>query len=179
MQRIALLFCFLCTGAFYASAQEQQSFASLSPLLQQGHFAEALTRALGFEDPLLREQCRLHVLWSAGDMQGALSAGRAGLALSPSDLYLLDSTGWLAATLGASKMCTDLSQRFDASMAESQLQGAEREQWQAKGQALAEEAARLGDNQVRRAAAQGRAQLTVGVLALLTLAGIVRFSLRR
>jgi len=155
------------------SAAAAQSYREASDLAAAGELRAALAAADAVAGPLEREQSRLHVLWTAGDLAGALAAGRAGLRLAPDDPYLLERTLGLATALGAAPLAAELAPRLERRFAE--LDAGEREAFAPSVGARLAEARELAARATRRAAALWRAKATVALLmaGLLLAAGVL------
>jgi hypothetical protein len=71
----------------------------LVQLVSEGRFVEALEETRAGGDTLERWQNELHVLHSAGDLEGALRTGLEGVRLYPSDPWLWERAVFVALTL--------------------------------------------------------------------------------
>ncbi len=83
-------------------------------LLAEGRPGPALLAAEALPVPLDRARWRLRVLHQAGWLDLALEEARAGLVAHPSDGYLLDQAGWLAASLGFPEASSEIAGRMVA-----------------------------------------------------------------
>jgi hypothetical protein len=154
------------------SGQAAQGFEAVASMARAGEVRAALELARSLDDPLDAARAEMHVLWSAGDLVGALVAGERGLARFPEDLYLLEQTGALSVTLGSSERAEALAQALRRRVEASVLGGEELNAWQARAQALQSETDRLVALHRARARALGRSRLVVfagGVVALVLL----------
>lgn len=154
----ALLALALCTGATAAPGD----FDAIVALQASGRAREALALAEASEDPLLRAQGELYVRYQSGDLAGAFAAGLRGLEQYPKDLWLLERSATLAASLGSSERAAALAAKLvSAAAANTDLSADDRARWEAAGTAANSEAANLGMAAERRRAALGAARTTV------------------
>jgi hypothetical protein len=79
---------------------------------EAGRFAEALEAASALDDPLLRAEWRFHVLYTAGDLPGALDAAMEGLQSQPASPALLVNATQCALELGFAERAAPLAERL-------------------------------------------------------------------
>jgi len=79
---------------------------------EAGRYAEALEAASALEDPSLRGEWRFHVLYTAGDLPGALEAALEGLRSQPRHAALLVNATLCALELGSAELAVALAERL-------------------------------------------------------------------
>jgi hypothetical protein len=160
----------LCVALLGSSAPgASQGFADAMELERGGRVHDALDAARSLVDPLAALQAEVHVRWAGGDLVGALATGEAALAKFPSDPYLLEQCGQLAAALGASENTLACSKRLDEVLRGGAVAESERSAWEARAAALREEAAAGETRASERGVALGLARWTVLAFGSLTL----------
>jgi hypothetical protein len=160
--RVLAIACFVLATPCGASASSTaQGFSDALELARAGRVHDALATARSIPDPLAAAQAEVHVRWAGGDLVGALASGEVAIERFPSDLYLLEQCGQLAAALGASEKATAHSEALDAALRASTLSDEERKTWQARATALREEALAAETRMHERSRALTRAHWTV------------------
>jgi predicted Zn-dependent protease len=99
----------LVLAALLSAASGQDS---VRKPFEAGRFAEALEAASALEDPLLRAEWRFHVLYTAGDLPGALEAAMEGLRSQPGNPALLVNATQCALELGFAERAAPLAERL-------------------------------------------------------------------
>lgn len=149
------------------SGQAGVDFDTLVDDIEEGRFALALRESERISDPLVRAQGRLYVLHHAGDLAGALAAGRAGLALAPGDLWLLERSAAIATSLGIAEAAVELASRLSEAVEQAPLGGEELAEWRVVAAETSSAAAALALQGRRKEASMIRARSVVlaGALA--------------
>jgi hypothetical protein len=153
----------LALAALTALEARASSLERALELARERRFAEALAEARAEPDALRRAQAELYVLHHAGDLEGALAAGRAGLRAAPDDPWLRERCAYVALSLrahGPAREHADALARVARAGTDDAALAA---RYRAEADALAATAARAG-------AALTRARITVLAGAALALA---------
>lgn len=90
----------LAAPAPAAAWRQEAPAAAVAEAFSAGRLGRALELTAALGDPLLAAEWRFHVLYSGGDLPGALEAAEAGLALSPEHPALLENAARCALALG-------------------------------------------------------------------------------
>ena len=156
-------------------------FQDVAALREQGLYGLALEQAQALANPTERAREVLEVLYHAGDLAGALSAGLAGLDSAPEDRLLLWRSSRLATDLAAASLALDLTGRLAREaerLASEPGTNAETALWWLDTSAvMVEEAQRLGGVREQQATARGRA-LWVAILGLALLLAVAGWGIR-
>ena len=102
--------------ALWVPPADQNPAADVALLRQAGRYREAWELSADIPDPVSRQRARLDVLYWGGDLRGALREGRAGLALAPSDAWLLHQCARLSQDLGAIDLLADCAARLESAL---------------------------------------------------------------
>jgi hypothetical protein len=156
-------------------------FQDVAALREKGLYGLALEQAQALANPTERAREVLEVLYHAGDLAGALSAGLAGLDSAPEDRLLLWRSSRLATDLAAASLALDLTGRLAREaerLASEPGTNAETALWWLDTSAvMVEEAQRLGGVREQQATARGRA-LWVAILGLALLLAVAGWGIR-
>lgn len=138
-------------------------------LVGEGRFAAALDAARAEPQSLSGARARLFVSHQAGDLRGALEAGRAGLARFPEDAWMLDQTAYVALSLHAGEFGAELAHRLAGAALAPGLSPEESQRYAARAERHAKEAAQILESSRARDAALAAAR---GVVAAVVVAGL-------
>jgi hypothetical protein len=156
-----LLVAVLLSGVARGATQEPDH----ARLLAEDRYEEALALA-DARPPLERLRLRRRILHHAGDLTGALAAGREGLALAPDDLEMLLGTADVAVVLGLPRPARELCDRFAAAVRALPADAEQRAWWVAKAREYTAYADALDRDRERRERAALRARVvSAGALA--------------
>jgi hypothetical protein len=163
--------------ALAAAGASQDAFQAGEAARQAGRYAEALRHAADVEDASARARLELNTRYHAGDLGGALRAGRRGLAEAPEDPWLLYYTALLALEVGALDTAADCVPRLAAAAAAPELEADTALFYRRQAAGFAEQLADELRAQALRDAGTRRARVTVllgGALAALAFTWLMR-----
>jgi tetratricopeptide (TPR) repeat protein len=131
------------------SALAQSPFERAAELVRLGDYRAAIESTEQVSDPLQAAQAQLHVYHYAGDLDSALAAGRAGLAIDPKEPWLLENTAYVAISLGLGQPALAWLERLE------EVRPGQAPDW------MLEEAQKLSENRSAEATASSRAKTVV------------------
>lgn len=167
----ALAACALvCLGASAANADTRDE---VSTLFADGQLGEAFAATAGIDDAALRAEWRFHLLYTGGDLPGALGAARAGLEHAPDHAGLLANAVRCATLLGLGDEALSLAEHLAQLAGPPEETAEQRANRLEQVQGLVEQARAVAELEAEGAAGQRRALAVALGGLLLSLAALV------
>ena len=175
-QALALV---LAWGLLLAGLGPADTREEVATLFASGAYGEAYARCEGIEDAALRAEWRFHLLYTGGDLPGALGAARSGLEAVPGHRGLLANAARCATLLGLGREALEWSELLARQEGPAGETSEEREARRAGGAALVAEARRIAELEAAGESARGRAFLVACGGLVLAAGALVLLAVRR